>query len=430
MTSNRPSQAFSPSFWKAGLLAFFFILAYTVTISVLDANELEAAGLGALFAASAAFAYLTWFKRTTEASGSRLRQEVDEAEQALHRLEMQHSQAQAILESMMEGVCALDAEGRILWVNRSAEALFALDPKEAKGKRLVELVRQPDIEGLIAESLQNRKPAVKEIELLSPAEQSVRFQVIPCEGRAAAATVIVAEDVTEIRKLERMRREFVANVSHELKTPLTSIKGLVETLLNGALEDASNNRRFVSLIDEDATRLTRLIEDLLELSQIESKAQPLQFQPVFLRALFEDLSARFRHQCEAAQVVLTLQVPENLPSVEADPDRLKQIFVNLIDNAIKFNKPGGQVTVNAAAIPKGVAISIVDTGLGIPENDLPRVFERFYRVDKARSRELGGTGLGLSIVKHLVELQRGRIDVKSRLGQGTTFTVTLPVSPA
>lgn len=431
MTWNRPSQALPPSrlFWKAVLFSFFILVLFVAAISFLGANEWEATGVGFVFALLLGFLCFSWLKRATAEASAGSSSQLADMEQTLHDLRWQHSQAQAILESMMEGVCALDKDGRILWVNRSAEGLFGLNPEEAKGKRLVELVRQPEIETLIAESLQSRKPAVKEIELFGPSGKSIRFQAVPCAETAGTATlVVVAQDVTEVRKLEGMRREFVANVSHELKTPLTAIKGLIETLLGGALEDAANNRRFVSLIDEDATRLTRLIDDLLELSRIESKSQPLQFQPVSLRPLFEDLSARFRHQCEASQVSLVVEVPAGLPAIQADPDKLRQVFVNLLDNAIKFNKPGGRVTAGAKAVSEGVCIEIADTGSGIPEADLPRIFERFYRVDKARSRELGGTGLGLSIVKHLVELQRGRIEVKSRLGQGTTFTVTLPTS--
>jgi two-component system phosphate regulon sensor histidine kinase PhoR len=258
----------------------------------------------------------------------------------------------------------------------------------------------------------------------------VRFQATPCATADPGGTslVLVAQDVTEVRRLERMRREFVANVSHELKTPLTSIKGLLETLLSGALEDPANNRRFVTIIDEDASRLGRLIDDLLELSQIESKAGALRLQPVPLRPLLDALLQAFRPQLDARQVTVRVDVDGDFPPVEADPDRLRQILSNLIDNAIKFNAPRGTVTIRASRDNGMARIAVTDTGLGIPAGDLPRVFERFYRVDKARSRELGGTGLGLAIVKHLVELHRGRVMVESRLGQGSTFTVFLPLA--
>ena len=352
-----------------------------------------------------------------------------ELERRLQELEAQRNQAQAILESMGEGVLALDAEGRILWLNGSAQRLVGAGAAQAAGKRLTELLRHPDVEGLLGETLAQRRPAVREIHAFAPEERAIRFQATPCAGGpGGTATVVVAQDVTEIRRLERMRREFVANVSHELKTPLTAIKSLLETLLSGALEDPANNRRFVTLIDEDATRLGRLIDDLLELSQIESKAAALQLQPVALQPLFEDLGHHLRPQLEARRVRLELALPPNTPAVQADPARLRQIFLNLLDNAIKFNAPGGRVSVRAAADGTTMRIAVEDTGIGIPEADLPRIFERFYRVDKARSRELGGTGLGLAIVKHLAELHAGRVTVESRPGQGSILTVILPLA--
>lgn len=351
-----------------------------------------------------------------------------ESASVLQQLRSQQSQAQVILDSMVEGVCALDRTGRVLWMNGSAERLFGVRQQDAAGKRLLELFRRPEINELINEVLTRQQPAIREIQVLGPQEQVIRFQGAPCEsGQTGAALVFVAQDVTEIRRLERMRREFVANVSHELKTPLTSIKGLVETLLNGALEDLANNRRFVAMIDEDATRLTQLIDDLLELSQIESKVAPLALRPVDLRGLIQDLVPRLRQQANERQVTLEVSLPTDTPPVTGDSDRLRQVFLNLLDNAVKFNKPGGRVTVSARREPPLLSLSVEDTGIGIPEQDLQRIFERFYRVDKARSRELGGTGLGLAIVKHLIDLHHGTINVCSQPGRGSTFTIALPL---
>ncbi len=361
--------------------------------------------------------------------GDALNAMADQLERQLQELKSQGSQAQAILESMGEGVLALDADGRILWLNGSAQRLLGAGTSQAAGKRLTDLFRQPDIEELVRETATHQRPSAREVHVFSPDERVVRAQSTPCAGGpSSAAMVVVAQDVTEIKRLERVRREFVANVSHELKTPLTAIKGLLETLLSGALEDAANNRRFVTLIDEDATRLGRLIDDLLELSQIESKADVLALQAVLLRPLLEDLARTLRPRADARQVTLHLEVTADAPPVQGDPDRLRQIFSNLLDNAIKFNKPGGRVTVRAAVDGPSLRVNVQDTGTGIPEADLPRIFERFYRVDKARSRELGGTGLGLAIVKHLIELHQGRVTVESRPGQGSTFTVTLPLA--
>ncbi len=352
----------------------------------------------------------------------------DQLQQRLRELESQRNQAQVILESMVEGVCALDRDGRVLWLNTSAQRLFGVTARQADGKRLLEVFRQPEVGALIHDVLLHHRPAVREVQTFGAQEQTVRLQATPCDGAPAdAALVLVVQDVTDIRRLEGVRREFVANVSHELKTPLTSIRGLVETLLNGALEDSANNRRFVTMIDEDATRLTRLIDDLLELSQIESKAAPLSLQPVDVRQLIQDVGARLQRQVQERQVALDVSLPEGLPPITGDPDRVRQIFLNLLDNAVKFNKPGGRVTVTAGRRDASVSISVEDTGSGIPPQGLQRIFERFYRVDKARSRELGGTGLGLAIVKHLVDLHHGTIDVRSQPGRGSTFTVTLPL---
>ena len=348
--------------------------------------------------------------------------------QKLRELESQRQQAQAILDSMVEGVVALTREGQILWLNGSAQRLLKLSSDQAAGKRLTELVRHTELDEMIKEVLTQRRPASREIQTFSPREQVMRFQATPCEGGASdAALVLMAQDVTEVRRLEGLHREFAANVSHELKTPLTSIKSLTETLLTGALEDAQNNRRFVSMIDQDATRLTRLIDDLLELSQMESKASPLNLQPVNLRSLIESLLPMFQQPMQERQITMEVMIPSDTPQVQADPDRLRQVFVNLIDNAVKFNTPNGRVSIRAQIFKAQIRILVEDAGVGIPEQDLPRIFERFYRVDKARSRELGGTGLGLAIVKHLVELHHGTVEVESRLGSGSTFTITLPL---
>ena len=378
--------------------------------------------------AGLAWAVRRHLRRLAKETGA-LRQDQASLQRQIQELEGQRNQARAILESMVEGVAALDHAGRILWLNGAAQRVFGLSDGGAVGRRLTELLRQPDLDALVTEVLSRREPGAREIRSFAPPERILRFHATPCEGGATDATlVLVAQDVTEIRRLEGVRREFVANVSHELKTPLTSIQGLVETLLGGALEDAANNRRFVAMIAEDAKRLSLLIDDLLDLSQIESKALTLRLEAVALRPLLEQLGDRLRQPLEERRVALEIAVPADVPPVRGDPDRLRQIFLNLLDNAIKFNTPGGRVTVRAAHEGSTLSVTMEDTGVGIPAADLPRIFERFYRVDKARSRELGGTGLGLAIVKHLVELHQGRVTVESQPGRGSTLTVILPLA--
>ena len=370
-----------------------------------------------------------WAWWTRQSAADALNRQAAELRRRVQELESQRHQAQAILESMVEGVVAVDRQVRVLWLNRSAQRLLGWTPEQAAGKRLVELVRQADVAQALEQAVSGRTAAC-EVQGVAVNNQTLRIQAAPCQAGSGeaqdAAAVVVVQDVTEVRRLEGMRREFVANVSHELKTPLTSIQSLAETLLGGALEDPANNRRFVGMVAEDAARLSRLIDDLLELSQIESKAVPLKRRPVLLRPLLEEVIARLRHQLEGRSVRVELSVPPETPPVDGDPERLRQIFSNLLDNAIKFNQSGGRIAITAGAADGQLRVSIEDTGIGIPETDLPRIFERFYRVDKARSRELGGTGLGLAIVKHLVELHGGSVSAASRVDRGTTFTLLLP----
>lgn len=247
------------------------------------------------------------------------------------------------------------------------------------------------------------------------------------EGEEYEGMLLVLQDVTAIRRLERMRSEFVANVSHELKTPITAIKGFAETLIAGAVDDAETSRSFLQIIFDESDRLNRLIGDILELSKIESRRVPLYFSPVNMD-IFMDKTLKLL-EAEASRKVIELKMDlEAGLYMEADEDRLRQIVMNLLSNGINYTPEGGRVTVKMEGINEDhIRIRISDTGIGIPKKDLPRIFERFYRVDKARSRSSGGTGLGLSIVKHLIELHKGTISVTSEVGRGTTFIIELPV---
>jgi two-component system phosphate regulon sensor histidine kinase PhoR len=241
-------------------------------------------------------------------------------------------------------------------------------------------------------------------------------------------TLMVLHDVTELRHLERVRREFVANVSHELRTPLTAIQGYVETLLDGALEEPERSRTFLEVVARHGERMSRLVDDLLDLANIEGGRLRLEREPVSLDEMAEQVLSVYREAASKKGIVLSVELPPDLPRLSVDRDRLQQILINLLDNAIKFT-PRGQVRLSAQkASSAHVEVTVADSGSGIPSIDLPRVTERFYRVDRARARELGGTGLGLSIVKHLVHAHGGELRIDSVLGKGTRVTFTLPIA--
>ena len=346
---------------------------------------------------------------------------------SLALLTSDHHQLSAILASMAEGVIAVDAQGRILLVNPAASVLLGASARGVRGQSLFDIIRHPEIQALARQVLQASRPSTKDCAVFQPTERVLRAQGVPCQGAGPGgpSAVLVIQDVTTHYRYDQLRKEFVANVSHELKSPLTAIRGLIETLLEGALEDPANNRRFVQLIEEDVARLARLIDDLLALSQIESQVGGLTLTRLQLKPLVESVVASLEASLRARRLTVTLEVPAEL-MVQADPDRLRQILVNLLDNAVKYNTDGGRILVRAGHEAQRVTVTVSDTGIGIPPEHLPRIFERFYRVDQARSRELGGTGLGLAIVKHLVEAHGGSVSVESQPGSGSAFCFTLP----
>ena len=247
------------------------------------------------------------------------------------------------------------------------------------------------------------------------------------ESKSVAGCLVVLHDITEIKRLETMRSDFVANVSHELKTPLTSIKGFVETLLDGALDDKEHGRNFLQIIQGHSQRLESLVNDLLSLAHLESKDIVLEKREFDLKEQVEEIVSGFQSQIKKKGISITNELPSNL-SIRADKNRIDQVVTNLIDNAIKFNKESGSIKIYSQGSGETIKITIEDSGVGVPEKETPRIFERFYRVDKARSRSLGGTGLGLSIVKHIIELHAGEVGVESTEGFGSKFWFTLPGS--
>src|SRR5918993_5493496 len=358
-------------------------------------------------------------------------------EERIARLEQDRRQLHAVLSGMAEGVIAIDERRRLLFANASADELFGLGTW-AEGRLLPELIRNPQVHEAIETTLDGPTPYQGEITLASR-EGSLRtpprvlaVRGAPLVGSPPPGAVLVFRDVTELRRLEGMRHDFVANVSHELKTPLASIKAYTETLLDWALHDENVNVRFLQRIEEQADRLNGLILDLLSLARLESGQEVYEHGPLALAGVVASCAESHRDRIEAKGLTLGVDLGtlDDGTRVMADEEAVRQILDNLIDNAIKYTPEGGSVRVSCAMTGEGVTLEVADTGIGIPRDDLPRIFERFYRVDKARSRELGGTGLGLSIVKHLVQSIGGQIRVTSRVNAGSRFTVQLPLCHA
>ncbi len=341
-------------------------------------------------------------------------------------LETENNRMHAILNSMVEGVIAVDKDSRVLWLNPTAERIFNISQNNAQGNIFLEVFPNNDIAEVISLVLKSGELVSKELTLIWPIQKVFQVNASPIfESKATSGCLLVIHDITEIRRLETMRRDFVANVSHELRTPLTSIKGFVETLLEGAVEDKENSVNFLKIINTHVDRLNTLINDLLDLSHIESKEIVLKKDKFILAGLVNEVILGFKSQAKKKQIEISSALPEGLEIV-ADKSKIEQVFTNLINNAIKYNKEKGFVKIYSQQLADKIKIVVEDCGSGIPAKDIPRIFERFYRVDKARSRLLGGTGLGLSIVKHIVELHFGSVGVESTEGLGSEFWFILP----
>ncbi len=339
------------------------------------------------------------------------------------------NQARAILNSMTDGVIALNKNGEVLFINPVVEKIFGSSQLSSYGKNILGVIRNYDVERLLERALKTGRPLTQEVRLIYPEPKVFNLHAAPLKGQGAeqGGIVVLLRDITERKALEEMRSQFVANVSHELRTPLTSIRGYLETLLDGAIEDPAATRHFLEIMNKETERLTRLVDDLLDLSKIEERRVVHRWQPVQLADPINRVVTMFRPQANEKNLALTAEVPADLPAVHGDPDMLTQVLINLVDNAVKYTPAGGKVTVLAGVTGGDVRVSVTDTGIGIPPESLPRIFERFYRVDKARSRELGGTGMGLAIVKHIIRAHGGKTYVESAVGKGSTFSFTLPV---
>ena len=345
--------------------------------------------------------------------------------QSIRTLTDERNRSAAILSSMVEGVAVVASDERILYCNQAFEQILELPQGSSQGKKLVEALRQAELVSAVRQVLPGGEEITGEVEVGTVRRRSFSVTAAPVRAAEASSAVLVLHDITELRRLERVRRDFVANVSHEFKTPLTAIQGFAETLLGGALDDKANRTRFVEIIREQSQRLTRLTDDLLKLSRIEAGRLDLESHPVSVAALVNGCVESARLKAESKSIQITVGLPEDIPCIRGDAVQLGEVLQNLVDNGLQYTPPGGQIDVTAYSNGHEVIFMVADTGIGIPESDLERIFERFYRVDAARSREAGGTGLGLSIARHIVDAHGGRIWVESAVGQGSRFRFSI-----
>jgi two-component system, OmpR family, phosphate regulon sensor histidine kinase PhoR len=354
----------------------------------------------------------------------------DQLLQQFDQLDEDRQQLRAVLSSMVEGVIAIDAEQRILFANDRAGQLLEFAARQASGRKLWEVVRQRPLQDVVRRILTETRGQSEALECGGPSNRTFAVHVTQLPGEPVRGAVLVFSDTTELRRLERLRQDFVANVSHELKTPLSVIAACVETLIDGAAEDSAHRGRFLERVAEQAGRLHTLILDLLSLARIESGAEHLVLEDLPLDAAVRECLERHEERARSKEQCLEAVAPDGEGVIaRADQEAVREILDNLVDNAVKYTPAGGTIRLRWWQEGEACLLEVSDTGIGIPEIELPRVFERFYRVDKARSRELGGTGLGLSIVKHLAQAMQGNVRATSEVGKGTTFTVTLPCPP-
>lgn len=343
------------------------------------------------------------------------------------------SSAQTILGAMLDGLAVVDDRRTVRLMNREFRRIFGL-ADNVPGGTLLELVHNASVDRVTVEAFRRQEPQTDSIELVRGASEPREFEVtaVPFGENSAElkGAVILFRDVTHFRKVEKMRRDFVANVSHELRTPLSIFRGYLETLIDDPHQPPGELLRILEVMERHSNRLNALVEDVLSLARLESPGMELTLSEVDLPELLHSVMRDWEKRLAAKQLKSHLNFPGNLPRLRADETRLQELIYNLLDNAVKYSKPGGTVFLRAEPADDFVRISVADQGIGIPENDLPRIFERFYRADKSRSSEHPGTGLGLSIVKHIAQLHGGSVEAESELGKGTTISVLLPVGVA
>jgi two-component system phosphate regulon sensor histidine kinase PhoR len=462
-------------FWKFGLI-YFGLLAILLAVNFYSSRKLFAASLVILVLGGLiSLIYFRMFAARIErlkdfshrlAEGDfhplpveRPRDELADLASALNEtaasmdrtirsLSGERNRSGAILRSMVEGVAVVDARERLVFSNRAFSEILSLDAGVIEGRPLIEVVRNSELLGLIRRALNGEEGLRSDIAMGIVQQRSFSVTATPVQALDSGSTsrpaanqanapqpegqpsgaVVVLHDVTELRRLERVRQDFVANVSHEFKTPLTAIQGFAETLLSGALEDRGNNRRFLEIIRDHAARLASLTDDLLKLARIEAGKLEVEFVPVSILELVEQCAETALLKASRKQIAFETDVPSGLPAVRGDAGLLREVLQNLLDNAIQYTPEAGRILVSVALNGREAVIAVSDTGVGIPLADQERIFERFYRVDAARSREAGGTGLGLSIAKHIVEAHGGRLWVESEIGRGSKFSFSIALA--
>ncbi len=347
---------------------------------------------------------------------------IEELQSRIETVTEERTLIQTVLRNIADSVFVVDREGKIIFTNPNFEELFA----ETTDRYYYELIRNQEVNNLLERTLIDGLQGSIETSLYLPTERMFHIYTAPIKERnKVTGARAVLQDITEIKRLEKTRMEFVANVSHELKTPLTAIQGAIETLSGGGIKKISS-KEFTDIIERQTKRLANLISDLLDLSGIESKQREMEFEEIDIKTTMEKIFTNFKRRAEKKSQRFSLHLPAQEAFLEADAEKIEQAIVNLVDNAIKFTPDRGEVALSLSVSKEIARIEVSDTGPGIPTDDIPRIFERFYRVDKARSRELGGTGLGLSIVKHIVSAHNGEVGVETEIGKGSKFIITLP----
>jgi len=362
------------------------------------------------------------------ALGGQLNQMAGAMGERIEKLSKALAESQALLDGMEEGVLILDLHGRVQKTNTAMERVLSHAYPTDMGKHYLEVFRDPEVNEIIQATLREKKGQRRSLSPLGQPGKTFQVQssLIQYPENGGEGVIVVFHDITELKRLERIRQDFVANVSHELRTPLTTIRGYVEALQDDSLENHSQTKQFLQIIERHTHRMEKIVSDLLLLSEIESPERMMRKDPVHIEELISSVVDALRPMAESKQQTVQMEVASGLPPLRADSQKIHQVITNLLHNAICYTPEKGNIFIEAKAVEKGTQVSVSDNGIGIPREDLPRIFERFYRVDKGRSRDLGGTGLGLSIVKHIVEAHGGTVSVESKPGRGSRFSFFLP----